>query len=614
MPKRKFRLMRYAKYFTIQAPSAALQALVLLFLGAAAGGLASVIIHASSLASAYLQVVVSGVAAGAIVISLPALLTAAALKMVKRRMLLKHALMATLLITVPYAALLALGSSAFALIGYASLAYVFLLLVNAGIYGYWLVIGRFVTGMKRSIVVIAAVQPVLNMLFYLPLGKYILGLGEPLTLTMVKLASGMLVFLVASYLFLFMVDRPAKRHMAASGVGIFMNLVSEWLFDIESDVSVIGSGASGKRDLEVEMLALRGKDGYKGIFVNPDIHFGPFHGAGGSIATRQIGRMIAGKYSASPFVLHGALDLRDNPVSTGQVYALSNSISAWLENMGRFSRAYGAVSFGGEGACNAIDISMGGANLFLLSKAPLVTEDIDKRVGTRLKEVAERGTGGRAIIVDAHNTRFESAGPNELKGVGIGSAYAGMYERAILEAAGRNGRKHPLSFGAAHRVLASALGWPGDLGDGYTSVGVFGYGGRRFCLVYFDANNMLPGFRDEVMTHIKKKYRMDVEVCTTDTHSVNAINSSASNCLGRQTHAGSIMPALDQLIDDALRGMEPVSYAYKRTLMKDFAVWGEDAGAIIERASKEVRTRIKYATPGLVLAAFVIAAWVIYVV
>ncbi len=606
--------MRYAKYFTIQAPSAALQALVLLFLGAAAGGLASVIIHMGSLASAYLQVVVSGGAAGVIVISLPALLTAAAFKMVKRRMLLRHALMTTLLITVPYAALLALGSSVFAIIGYASLAYVFLLLVNAGIYGYWLVIGRFVTGRKRSIVVIATLQPVLNMLFYLPLGRYILDLGEPLTITMLKLAAGMLVFLVASYMFLFMVDRPAKRHMASSGVGIFMNLISEWLFDIGGDVSVIGSGASSKRDLEVEMIVLKGREGYKGIFVNPDIHFGPFHGAGGSIATRQIGRLIAGKYAASPFVLHGTLDLRDNPVSIGQVYALSNGISAWLENMGHFSRAYGGVSFGKEGVCNAINISMGGANLFFLSKAPLVTEDIDKRVGKRLKEVAERETGGRVIMVDAHNTRFESAGPSELKGVGIGSAYARMYEHAILAAANGNGRKRALSFGAAHRVLASAIGWPGDLGDGYTSVGIFGFNSKRFCLVYFDANNMLPGFRDEVMAHIRKKYRMHAEVCTTDTHSVNAINSSASNCLGRQTHAGSIIPVLDQMIDDALRDIEPVSYAYKRTLMKDFAVWGEDAGAMIERASKEVRMRVKYATPGLVLAAFVIAAWVIYVV
>ncbi len=614
MAKRKFHLMRYAKFFTVQAPSTTTLVLLLLLAGAGAGGFAGIIIHAQLLSSSLTQVLVSGVAAGILVVSLPALLTAAALKMVRRRMLLKHALVATLLITLPYAVLLALGSSLFVLVGYASLAYLFLLVVNAGIYGYWLVIGRFVTGRSKSIIVIAVLQPVLNILFYLPLSSYILGIGATLTVAMTKLAAGMLVFLVAGYAFLYMVDRPTKRHMATSGISIFMNLASEWLFDIAGDVSVIGKSASSTTDLDVEMLVLRGKNNYKAVFVNPDIHFGPFHGAGGSIATRQIGRLITGKFSASPFVLHSTVDMRNNPVGTGQVYSLSNSISRWLENMGGFSKAYGSVSSGREGACSVLDVSVGNAGLFFLSKAPMVTEDIERRVGARLKEIAERESGGRAIVVDAHNSRFESAGKNELAGVHADSGYVKMYESAVAAAAKANSKRHPLSFGSAHKVLASALKWPIDMGDGYTSVGVFAYGRRRFCLVYFDANNMLPGFRDDIISHIRGKYRMQAELCTTDTHSLNAINSSASNCLGRQTRAKSMIEVLDPLIDDALRSVEPVSYAYKRTVMEDFAVWGENAEVLIERASREVRNRVKYATPALVLAAFVVAAWVIYVV
>lgn len=607
-------MMRYSKYFTMEAPSATSQALFILLLGAMAGGLAGIATHLGFIAGAYAEVIISGVASGVLVVSLPALLTAAAIKMVRRRMLLKHALMATLLITIPYAVLLFLGSSLFTLIGYATLSYVFLLLVNAGIYGYWLVMGRFVTGRGKSMIAVAAVQPVLNVLFYLPLGKYILSFGAPLTLTMVKLAAGMLVFLFAGYIFLYMVDRPTKRHLASSGIGIFNNMVSEWLFGIEGDVSVIGKSASRNRDLDVEMLALRGRSGYKAVFVSPDIHFGPFHGAGGSIATRQIGKLIASKLSASPFVLHGTLNLMDNPVSTGQVYALSNNIARWLDNMGRFANAYGSVSVGRDGPCNAIDISMGNANLLFLSKAPLVTEDIDKRVGAKLKATAEAATNSHVMIADAHNSRFESAPESELKGVSEEDAYAKMYERAVLLAAKSGRRKGRLSFGAAHKVLASELGWPRDMGDGYTSVGVFSYSRRKFCLVYFDANNMLPGFREDVLAHIKDRYKMQAELCTSDTHYVNAINSSASNCLGRHTRAKGVTPALDQLIDEALRSMEPVSYAYKRTVMKDFTVWGEDAEALIERASKEVRSRVKYATPGLVLLAFVVAAWAIYVV
>ncbi len=71
---------------------------------------------------------------------------------------------------------------------------------------------------------------------------------------------------------------------------------------------------------------------------------------------------------------------------------------------------------------------------------------------------------------------------------------------------------------------------------------------------------------------------------------------------------------MDEILQNAISGMEPVSYAHSKIRIKDFAVWGKNADALIERTSREVKRMLKYVVPLLVIATFIIAAWVIYIV
>jgi predicted neutral ceramidase superfamily lipid hydrolase len=143
---------------------------------------------------------------------------------------------------------------------------------------------------------------------------------------------------------------------------------------------------------------------------------------------------------------------------------------------------------------------------------------------------------------------------------------------------------------------------------------VFRFNGRKFCIIYFDANNILPAFREKLLHHIERKFRMSAEVCTTDTHSINTISHSASNSLGRYTNVNEVIPIIDGMVKSALHESEPVSYAYKKLKVENFPVWGEKADMLIERTSREVRRMLEYGTPIFVALAFVVAAWVIYVV
>ena len=201
----------------------------------------------------------------------------------------------------------------------------------------------------------------------------------------------------------------------------------------------------------------------------------------------------------------------------------------------------------------------------------------------------------------------------ELSEIHKDSPYVKDYKSAIIQS-GKGGKAREVSFGSAQDRIARLLDRPKDIGAGYTSVGVFGFGKERFAIIYFDANNMLPSFRRRLLDHVKNKFGIDAEVCTTDTHSINALNLAASNSLGRHTGLDKVIPILDPMIERALGSMEPVKYAYSRITLGDFAVWGKEADKLLESTSKEVKRIFKYAVPLLVVATFIIAAWVIYVV
>lgn len=613
MPDSRYYLTKYSKYFKIDAPQSKTQAFLLLLIGALAGIAAKTIISSSRLAQLG-SIVLYGISTGLLSISLPALLTVMLIKSMKRRMLLKHAFVATLLITPVYALLFVTNAAMYAIFHNVSLVYVILILSNAGIYGYWFVMGRVVIGRGRSAAFTAAIQPVLNVLLYLPIGKYLLRLGVPLKIIMLKLFVGMAVFFIAGYLILYIIDRPAKKLLDTSGIALLVSLLSQWLYNLTKDTKVIGYGVGVRRKLEMDLLVIKGRRGYKAIFVNPDIHFGPFGGVGGSIAPKVLGAMVVKKYKATPFILHAPLDLKDNPISTSQVYGVAKHIEAALAKDMRFEQARGDISLGHEKSCSALDISIGKSDLLFLTRAPNVTEDMERNVGRYLKGVAQRAANDSRdfIVIDAHNSRMESAERKELDGVGWGSSYVANYETAVKQAVRHKGRER-LWFGAAYLELAKELK-KSDMGEGYTSACVFKFKGRKFCLIYFDANNMLPGKREKVIEHVKEKYGMMAEVCTTDTHSINALNLNVSNSLGRYTSATELISAVDRLVSKALQDIEPVSYCHKKASIENFAVWGENANARIQQASQQVKNIIKYVLPFIIASAFIAAAWLIYVV
>ncbi|MDE1762076.1 MAG: DUF2070 family protein [Candidatus Micrarchaeota archaeon] len=612
MPDEKRDLFKYTNYFSKTAPSLNVQLTVLLALGAIIGALSSIIIHYHSFLQDLLSLAFYGASSGLLVISFPALLTIVMIKAMKRKIQLKHLMYATIVITGFYSLFLLISSALFVIFGSNVLTYMILILGNASIYGYWLVVGKFLIQQKRGGNIIAGLQPTLNILLYIPLGSYIHSLALPLTIAFIKLYAGMIIFLAVGYIFLYMVDRPLKEAANVSGVSVFTIMVNQWLYNfVPDDAQNLSFGV--RRDISTDMMLVRNKKGkMKAIFVKPDIHYGPFAGLGGGIATEYIGDFLHRKYSATTFILHGPVNIANNPVSSSQVYNLAKSMASHIDSikLSQYKPAIGTVIRGQNGPCNAINLKVNDCSIVSLTKAPLVTEDIDYEIGLSFKQIALKHASN-AIIIDAHNSRSEAAAEEELKGVYYGSKYAEMYDKAIKKSMKGNGLAK-MKFGSSQQKISNLLNNPKDIGKGYTSFCIFQFGKRKFGMLYFDSNNMLPRVREEIISHVRRKYRIDLEVYTTDTHSVNSLALPSSNVLGRETQIGKLIPIVDALVGVAMNNMEDVDVASSSFVLKGFRVWGENAERDITKASKEVIRTVKHVAPFVIAAGFIIAAWIIY--
>ena len=612
MPKDTYEITKYADIFKVVSPSAKSQAIALILVGILTGTVASLVIHFNASSDPF-SIASLGSATGIMIISMPAIISSILIKIYKPRMTMNRALLPVLFITIIYAAEIMIMAILYLFTKSEAIAYVVLLLSNASIYEYWFFVNKVAVGQRRAALFTAAIQPMLNIMFFLPFGGYILDISLPINTILIKLYFGTLVFIIVGYAIIYLVDRPAKKKLDISATELFTAMVSQWLYNIKEEASVFRKGGV-KRKIKMRMLVLKNKGGISAIFVNPGIHYGPFSNVGGSVTTERIGDFVKRHYNATPFIVHGAVNISDNPVSASQISGMCRTISSNISSIKDtdFAATAGMITKGQSGKCKAINIRMNDTSLITLTKAPMVTEDIAREAGEEIESIVPKRIN--PILIDAHNSRFETAPKNELVGVYKGSRYVQHYKNAILESMNHNGPMTKLRFGSSSKKLRQALKGNQDMGYGYTSVGIFETKSSKFCMIYFDANNMLPGFREKVISHVRNKYGMEPELYTTDTHAVNSIALSASNALGRTTKPSEIFPIIDNLIEDAQKNMAEVRSAFREFYIENFAVWGDDAADKIVEVIQDINRKSRRMIPVLIAAAFIIAAWVIYVV
>ncbi len=614
MPDRNRDIFGYASVFKRSSPRILMQFLFAIALGLFVGILSFVISHAHFIGRMDIPILLHAAFSGILIITVPAMLTVAFIKMGgRKRVRLKHIGLVALVFSMIYSVFVILGAIVALFTNSYYLADVVILVGNSLIFGYWILADKVIVGLNKSASIAATLQPFFNAIFYVTFGGFVIMLGMPQQLFFLKLVVGMFVFLIFSYFFIYVLDKPMKEALNISTMKTFTIMVNQWLYDIGS-VDMFSQQSFGiLKTVEMDILIIKGNGRYKAIFVNPNIHYGPFKNVGGSIAPEALGSMIQKKYAATPFIVHGAVNASDNPVSASQIFSIAAQIGQYMDRLKDkdFSKARGSVSIGRSKLCRAIDVKVDDFNLFMLTKAPMVVEDIEQQAGAEFRSVASKGGKRKVTIIDAHNSRFESARPSELEGIKHGSEYEAKYKEAIVDAMKKE-KSSRLRCGFACQKIYYWLKHPEDIGRGYTSVGIFETEGKKFCMVYFDSNNMLPGFRREMIDHIKSRFKMDSEILTTDTHSVNGLNLPVNNVLGRDTSAKDVKPIIDVLIKRALNDIGPIEAHSGKMQIGNFRVWGPNAEKVITSVARDIVKKTWRYIPIVTFAGSIVASLIIY--
>jgi putative membrane protein len=114
-------------------------------------------------------------------------------------------------------------------------------------------------------------------------------------------------------------------------------------------------------------------------------------------------------------------------------------------------------------------------------------------------------------------------------------------------------------------ILAREEGM-GDLG---TQVALVEVAGQRTAYVLLDANNLVPNFRDIVVSALKVD---EAEVMTTDNHVVNF--NSSMNSLGGKADISALLRMILELADEAEANLEPVSFGMNTQQASEVSVFG----------------------------------------
>ncbi len=598
--------------FSFGLPGPAGLIAILLVLSLIMGIAATALLNYRSITTSLYYIVANGSLTGILIIMMPALLTAIVIKVCKRKIDLKYILFVAIIGAFCYSAFILFSSLLYIAWGHYDLAALVLLVGDASIFGWWFFASKIMMDKKRADLIFALAQPTFNILLYVPYSSRIISFATPFNILLFKLYAGIFIFLVTCYLIIFLVDRPYKKNFGFHSFDAFSQLIQNWLFDANI-TAPFGSKFGKPSDIITDTVTIKDQKGkLKAIFFAPDIHYGPAGTLGGSNFPYLLESHANQKYGVPAFIMHRAVDMDSNPVSSTQFGRIRDSMDKGIREG---KQLQGGLSYT-ESVCGDSQVSrlgVGRLSFVTLTRAPRVTEDVAQPAAAIFNEVME-SKFGISIVIDSHNSRLESAPKEELDGVKFKSQFAEEYVRAMKSMGKPWHTSKAVKFGVGRHELYDELGGPTDLAPGNLNVAVFGFNGYRRALIQINGNNMLPAMRKNIIKYLKRRFHLEAEVYTTDTHAVNSLGFEADNVVGRKTSFERLRPILDACTRRALENMEEIKAYHRREVVEKFMIWGQNSMGSILTVARSVYDFTKIMIPVIIVVGFIIAAWVITVV
>ncbi|EKQ52000.1 MAG: putative membrane protein [Methanobacterium sp. Maddingley MBC34] len=456
-------------------------------------------------------------------------------------------------------------------------------------------------GAVRSIL-ISAIQPLLILsmvvvIVFLTSITTNIGSFSIIAVALKGLVAG-LILMIAIYSFMLVIESPIKRNLGVGGLellSLFIAQYTEGSRAMESLFEDMGEPI----DTLVGVVSFKSEKGVKGLFISPCVHPGPV----GTIGGGNMPTVLAKSLEPFTMVSHGPSTHDFNPVSSEEICKIKDVVLGALDNMEYSPKASQFIRVEHENA--KLGAQYFGDNLLLLATfAPLGFDDIDFGVGLAIIKAAQGHTRAEnVVLVDCHNS-FKGESGRVLPGNPEVFQLIDAVEK--LEKPGES----ELKMGCANDTIPE-LSKKSGVGQSGVKVMVLDVNDQKTAYILMDANNMVIGFRDEIVDEVKKLGLEHAEVMTTDTHFVNGL-SGGHNPLGIRDR-DIIMEKIVQCTKNALEDIESVQVGAKTVKLSSINTLGPThATELVTTISSIVAVSRIMAPLVFVLALIFVFIWIFY--
>lgn len=416
---------------------------------------------------------------------------------------------------------------------------------------------------------------------------------------LIKIIIASLILVIAIYSFVVIIESPMKRNLGVGGLellSLFLAHVTEGSKALEGLFEDMGEPI----DTIVGIVAFKGKNGLKSLFLSPCVHPGPIGNIGGGNMPTQ----LANKFENFTMVSHGPSTHDFNPVSSKEHRKIEDAVKNSLKSMEYSTKASKFFRVQND------DAKIGGQyfdnNLLLLATlAPVGFDDMDFGVGLALSNLARAKTSAdKVVLVECHNA-FKGEGGRILPG------NREVFELMdAVEKIEKPGEMSSLRVGCAFDPMDEVSKEQG-VGESGVKVMIIEVANQKTGYILLDSNNMEIGFREKIIERVEKLGLDEAEIMTSDTHFVNAL-SGGHNPVGTKV-PDIIIESVFKCTEKALKDMEEVSVGCDVALIKDIKTFGPTHATELVTTISSIVAVSRIFAPVVFIIAFLSAfIWIFY--
>ncbi len=468
----------------------------------------------------------------------------------------------------------------------------------------------FTTAGRSGNIILSLVQPVTAILIYsIYTGQFQI---EFFARAMVFFVVCVLFFAIPYRRGLFRVSNIYQEVTGIGGYPFIRAFILSMLTDgndelIESFFDKVGIDS----DIKIQYLIIRNKNTkkIKGLFIIPNVHFGPFKTCGSSDLPEHIYKEFQDIPGTT--VYHTTNDHSLNLTTQGNVEKVIsrlkrdiNEISntskiEWISEIRDFTRKI-------SNSAKLIGAEINNVPIVFITRHPLPSDDIEAEVGEKIRKIAIANKYEDIIIIDSHNAiigdeiliKNETLEANDLIDVSKKFMESETVKKIL---------KATMLYGVAKDRL-NEFSENDGIGAGGVVVHLFknNINNQKTVLIHFDANNAYVDVRSNILNFLQNRGIERGEITTSDSHTVaRQFSNRGYSPIGDKIKTDYILAKLEKLIEEAEEDLEPVEFFYKDSSER-VKIWGNPLyfNAIIDTLAACIKVSQSLLTISLIAPTF----------